>query len=332
MKKYFVLLLVLLAASGCGKQTTTDEKKDQSMVSDSSSAQSSSISSSSNVAQEDTKTLWTNEQANQLALLMERWGETMGQKYQRYNETDSLNFQNSEITKANLTQEGISLAGQNRDVAVFPPNEKIGKVNIVGIYSDESRLYLFTFDQGEPKVLVTDSGKNEQGKLAFTETQNQALKQGYQAVANGQPIPEVEKKEAGFSELSPNLRAILATEILDDRISFDPSLQGFFLRYYQEGNDLYVQLHSGAGVGHPIYHLVYETNQVRPIEAFVRVSANQSEKLEVRSPVSNQILFDRYQGNKAAYDSGETKVQIEPEMKNYFNEIKRIVEEQGGVG
>lgn len=327
MKKYVVLLLVLLAAAGCGKQTT-QETKDSSKVAEPSSTQSSS----SQVKKESTKTPWTAEQANQLELLMERWGATMGQKYQRYDETDSFDFQNSEISKANLTQEGISLDHQNRAVTVFPANEEVGKVTIVGIYSDGSRLYLFTFDQGSPKVLVTEQGKNEQGKLAFTETQNQALKQGYQAIVNGQPIPEIEKKEANFSELSPNLQAILATEILDDRISSDPSLQGFFLRYYQEGQDLYVQLHSGAGVGHPIYHFAYEADQVRPVEAFVRVSANQSEKIEVRSPVSNQTLFERYQGNKAAYDQGAAKVQVEPEMKNYFNEIKRIVEEQGGVG
>lgn len=328
MKKYLVLTLVLLAAAGCGRQTSTNEKRDQSLGAESSAAQSSS----SNPTQESTKTLWTKEQEKQLALLMERWGETMGQKYQRFNEGESLNFQNSEITKDTLTKEGINLAGQNREVAVFPPTEETGKVNIVSMYSDNSRLYLFIFDQRTPKVLVTESGKNDQGKLSFIETQNQALKDGYQAVVKGQPLPEFEKNDEGFNKLSPNLQALLATEILDDRISFDPSLHGFFLRYYQEGKDLYVQLHSGAGVGHPIYHMVYEGNQVRPVEGFVRVSANQYEAIEMRSPVSNQILFDRYQKNKAAYDSGEMNVQVEPKMKQYFNESKRIVAEQGGVG
>ncbi|AMB98653.1 hypothetical protein AWM75_00980 [Aerococcus urinaehominis] len=118
-----------------------------------------------------------------LANFMTHWGQEMGQTYKAYQLDQPVDFYGTRFPEKEFQ---VVLDGQNiqfKDGQSTDANYKID-----AIYSDiadqdnpsqERHLYLFTQGVNGPQVWVTMQGADDQGRLHFKQTANQALKAGY---------------------------------------------------------------------------------------------------------------------------------------------------------
>ncbi|MFK4567798.1 hypothetical protein [Enterococcus sp. UD-01] len=137
---------------------------------------------------------------------------------------------------------------------------------------------------------------------------------------------EEEQKIASYNQLDLALKVLLATTIVDHRAE-TPGLQGFGLGYNFDGNYLFVQISSGAGVGHPLFKLAYDESAIYPLEEVVGITANEVENNVLSGEaVSKVVLYDRYLNEKEKYDSSISHVQESSFFTEaYFEKRKSFV-------
>lgn len=131
-----------------------------------------------------------------------------------------------------------------------------------------------------------------------------------------------EEKINQYNNLPEELKVYLATTTVDSRAE-SPNLMGFSIYYTFEGDRLYVQVHSGAGVGHPIFVLQYDNEYIYPVEGVVNVSIDEVQTAEINpTPVSKIDLLEKYLNSKDSYDNGVANLVKTPDMINWFNNMK----------
>jgi len=126
-----------------------------------------------------------------------------------------------------------------------------------------------------------------------------------------------------FDNLSQAIKAHLATSIVDDR-AYAHDLTGFTLYYNIEGDNLFVQVHSGAGVGHPVYRIQLDSDSITPIDGVVNVSAANIEETTLNSStISKKDLYNHYSKNKDVYEAGESNVEHADHLNiEYYESMK----------
>ncbi|MGX6978197.1 hypothetical protein ACWN8V_02825 [Vagococcus elongatus] len=131
-----------------------------------------------------------------------------------------------------------------------------------------------------------------------------------------------EEKITQYNNLSEEIKVYLAATTVDSRAE-SPNLMGFSIYYTFEGDKLYVQVHSGAGVGHPIYVLQYDNDYIYPVEGVVNVSIDETQVAEINpAPVSKVDLLEKYLNSKNSYDNGVANLENIPDIPNWFNNMK----------
>lgn len=137
---------------------------------------------------------------------------------------------------------------------------------------------------------------------------------------------EKEEKEnsSEFDELALEKRVLMAASIVDDRIIDDKKLEGFTLYYTIRGDQLFVNLHSGVGSGHPVYKIQMGSESFTPIDGFTRSGMEDFYEMNVnQSPVKKEELYQHYLQYKDAYDIAEEKVEEEPGITvEQYKELK----------
>ncbi|OFI46273.1 hypothetical protein BG262_04455 [Floricoccus penangensis] len=133
-------------------------------------------------------------------------------------------------------------------------------------------------------------------------------------------LSEEEQKGINFNNLPIKIQVHLIATISDSRAESD--LQGYQLAYNIDGDDLYLQVHSGVGNSHPILHFVTENNTIYPKGGTIGDGPLKIKKFEVdETPITKAQLYDKYTLNKSIYDSGLDKINEqtgENNMVNYF--------------
>lgn len=130
---------------------------------------------------------WTTSQDAALANLITDWSSKLGQSYQAATPANNVPFYGPGVPQENFD---LVLEGQVRS-ASYRGQAREGDLQILAVYTDlrdthnpdpQRHLYLFVLDQGEPGVLVTTKGPNDQGLLTFQPAEDPDLQQGFKAI------------------------------------------------------------------------------------------------------------------------------------------------------
>lgn len=127
--------------------------------------------------------LWTKKQDAKLAAFISDWQQTMGQSYTGTNSGSSVTFQG--VTLPDYLSAGTVYVNQQPVTMKWTTNKKDGSdYQVVAAYAGTQYLYLFTFHQQTPEVLVTSQAASD--GVNFKVTENAQLISGFQNIVNGQ--------------------------------------------------------------------------------------------------------------------------------------------------
>lgn len=148
----------------------------------------------SSESSEYVQTLWDANKSAQLAEFMASWGKEMDQQYKSYSNQTSVDLYGLPLPQAILNGEWTAAIGE-MPVSMEWSEDGTGQADfeIVAVYSDaetepylKKHVYLFGFQQGQPKVLITQQNQgNANNYIYFNETANSELKAGFNRIVNG---------------------------------------------------------------------------------------------------------------------------------------------------
>ena len=202
MKKGFLLVPLLTSAvllGGCGNSQVshsthqnnavkTNKVADQNNQKNQSSATAATTTTASDQQEQSS---WNQSKNQKLASFMQKWGTTMNQQYKSYGPGNNTNFYGIAFPQQ---FDQTLLKVDNQTVSMKWSNDGTGNAdyNVVAIYCDSDtaqpmneHLYLFTFHNSDPVVLITQQTNGNVTKSAnngpddglhFKETANQDLR------------------------------------------------------------------------------------------------------------------------------------------------------------
>lgn len=171
--------------------TSSESSKTTETTQTSTSSSSEEASSSSS---ESSETLWNADKATQLEAFMTTWGQTMGQQYKSYTNQMSVDLYGLKVPQAILNGEWkMAIGGVPVSAEWSESGTGQADYQITAVYSDaetepylKKHVYLFGFQQNQPKVLVTQQNQgNPDNYLYFNETANNELKNGFDQIVYG---------------------------------------------------------------------------------------------------------------------------------------------------
>lgn len=254
MKKTMLICCTILSfglLSGCSKsnsETQSENSESKPKIVDSiisekdeqTSSSSETISSSEKPTETSSSTtknqasnvLWNNEKKVALKSHMMSWGQIMKQYYHEYDETKDTNYAGLTFPSGFSDYENRMAVGDTPvTISWSPDGTGSSDYNVVGIYCNVDGgtvggyLYLFTFHNQQPVILVTSQNQAmPDNRLHFKETENDDLKKGFLDIVNNQYQPisneETEINPIDYSEA----KRILARENLpfSDSVGYVP--------------------------------------------------------------------------------------------------------------
>lgn len=255
MKKGFLLVPLLTSAvllGGCGNSQVSHSTHQNNAVKTNKVAdqqnnqknQSSATTTTTNDQQE--QSLWNQSKSQKLASFMQKWGTTMNQQYKSYGPGNNTNFYGIAFPQQ---FDQTLLKVDNQTVSMKWSNDGTGNAdyNVVAIYCDSDtaqpmneHLYLFTFHNGDPVVLITQQTNGNVTKSAnngpddglhFKETANQDLSNGFKAIANGK-TPKLNGQKTS-NNASQN-----SSSQLDAPDNFPADMQGTWYTYDKDSDKM----------------------------------------------------------------------------------------------
>ncbi|MBC1649640.1 hypothetical protein HCJ13_05465 [Listeria booriae] len=114
--------------------------------------------------------------------------------------------------------------------------------------------------------------------------------------------------ENKFDKLPDELQALLIATAIDERSI--PPINGVTVYYNEDGDYTLINVHSGAGVGHPVYLLTKKENVITPIKSVVYQGVDGYEKAEIKTNlISKNELYAQYIADKDLYDTALEKTE-----------------------
>lgn len=259
MKKGFLLVPLLTSAvllGGCGNSQVSHSTYQNNAVKTNKVAdqqnnqknQSSATATTTTTDNQQEQSLWNQSKNQKLASFMQKWGATMNQQYKSYGPGNNTNFYGIAFPQQ---FDQTLLKVDNQTVSMKWSNDGTGNAdyNVVAIYCDSDsaqpmneHLYLFTFHNGEPVVLITQQTNGNVTKSAdngpddglhFKETANQDLSNGFKAIANGK-TPKLNGQKAGNSA-NQNSNS---NSQLDAPDNFPANMQGTWYTYDKDSDKM----------------------------------------------------------------------------------------------
>ena len=209
MKKGFLLVPLLTSAvllGGCGNSQVSHSThqnnavKTNKVADQNNQKNQSSATTATTTNDQQEQSLWNQSKNQKLASFMQNWGATMNQQYKSYGPGNNTNFYGIAFPQQ---FDQTLLKVDNQTVSMKWSNDGTGNAdyNVIAIYCDSDtaqpmneHLYLFTFHNGDPVVLITQQTNGNVTKSAnngpddglhFKETANQDLSNGFKAITNG---------------------------------------------------------------------------------------------------------------------------------------------------
>ncbi|MDW3670732.1 DUF4767 domain-containing protein [Enterococcus faecium] len=183
------------AASTETADTSTSSESSKTTQTSTSSSSVEASSSSSESSEQVEQTLWNADKSAQLEAFMATWGQTMGQQYKSYTNQMSVDLYGLKVPQAILNGEWkMAIGGVPVSAEWSESGTGQADYQITAVYSDaetepylKKHVYLFGFQQNQPKVLVTQQNQgNPDNYLYFNETANNELKNGFNQIVYGQ--------------------------------------------------------------------------------------------------------------------------------------------------
>jgi len=208
--------------------------------------------------------------------------------------TDKENTINAEISKAQT-----AFDSGNVDEALSIIEALLGSDEIGNVYFAEGKT------TAEQLQIDIQNKKNE--LAAEAEAQARAEEEArLQEIANS--------AINAYNELPLPLKVLLATTVVDER-AMTPGLQGFYLKYNLVGDNMLVNISSGAGSGHPWYIIRYDSETITPVQGVVYLGmSGYGDASVVTTPISKIDLYNRYMASQVSYDAALKNVTEYPEM------------------
>lgn len=181
-----VLAILLVILTACGQQQSSNSKGNNSEYSASKPVNNSQQSGNSQQAA-NTGALWNNKKGQQLDQFINQWAPTMGQSYEKYNDTDELKVSTGLSYPADLSKELVN--GQSGLIGWEPSGKGDYEYNVVAIYNYDGTkpplpnriTYFFCFHNGKPVVLVDQS---RDGDPSAHPTVNKDVESNFERIAN----------------------------------------------------------------------------------------------------------------------------------------------------
>ncbi|EUJ42721.1 hypothetical protein [Listeria riparia] len=94
-----------------------------------------------------------------------------------------------------------------------------------------------------------------------------------------------------------------------------PPINGVIVYYNEDSDHTLINVHSGAGVGHPIYLVTKKENVIAPIKSVAYHGVDGYEKAEIKAnPISKNELYEQYIADKDLYDAALEKTEQNPDL------------------
>lgn len=176
--KFFYPNHVTNTTSSSDRSSSTKVIKVEEGKSSSSKAQSSSKKTKKTKKTE--KKIWTDKQDSELAAFISSWQQTMGQTYTGTNANASVSF--GGVSFPDYLSKGQIYVNQQEVSMQWTRSEKAdSEYKVVAVYTGDQYMYLFTFHNGQPEVLVTSQSASD--GMNFKVTENADLVAEFQKVA-----------------------------------------------------------------------------------------------------------------------------------------------------
>ncbi|WP_053084462.1 Lreu_0056 family protein [Companilactobacillus ginsenosidimutans] len=192
-RSLFVLAAVFVLAlflGGCSKHAESKADFDFSVeAADGKHSKSSTdekVHKKSSTGSKVSTALWNKTKDRQLQTFMGEWGETMGQKYTKYDGVHPLKTSVGERYPADFSRSVL----YGKKVSIGWSNDGLGsnEYNIVAMYNYDGDIpplpshitYFFAFHDGKPVILVDEA---RDGYPQWGETKNTALRTNFERIA-----------------------------------------------------------------------------------------------------------------------------------------------------
>lgn len=142
--------------------------------------------------------------------------------------------------------------------------------------------------------------------------------------------PSIESSESiieTFESLPVGTQIALLTPYYDERGDPQNIIDGMFVMYGVEDSFIFLQVHSGAGSGHPVYMIERKGNTFYPVDGVVSMGVSGYEEAPPpQVSVTIDDLMADYERNPDLYDEAATHTEPNKFDLTSFNELKEMVE------
>lgn len=161
-------------------ESTADKASSSTVVKIEESNSTSAKSESSTKKTSNKNKIWTSKQDSELATAISSWQQTMGQSYEGTNKNKSVSF--GGVSFPDYLSEGQIFVNQ-QEVSMKWTTSKSGDSDykVVAAYAGSMYLYLFTFHNDTPEVLVTSQSASD--GMNFKVTENAQLVANFEKIA-----------------------------------------------------------------------------------------------------------------------------------------------------
>ncbi|WP_271852591.1 hypothetical protein [Planococcus maritimus] len=200
----------------------------------------------------------------------------------------------------------LFLAGCNQE------SNELTKEELETIYREEVQKELEKVNEVEKtKEIEEDSTNNEVEVISDSSSQNK------------------ESNSEKFESLPMDTQVSLLTPYYDERGGPQSISEGLgSILYGMEESFIFIQVHSGAGVGHPVYRIERQGNTFYPVDGVINMGIS---GYEVTDPpqvsVTIDELMDDYENNPPLYDASAANTDADQFDLASFNQMKVLAEE-----
>lgn len=142
-------------------------------------------------------------------------------------------------------------------------------------------------------------------------------------------IQNKESNSEKFESLPMDTQVALLTPYYDERGEPKRISEGmYFILYGLDENFTFIQVHSGAGTGHPVYMIERQGDTFNPVDGVINMGMS---GYEVTDPPQVSVSIDElmadYENNPALYDASAANTDADQFDLASFNQMKVLAEE-----
>lgn len=188
LKSFILIVMSLFTLVGCGNQRISDSKPVDKTTKSAPTTKKNKSKKNVKSSTKQASTLWNDSKDKQLESFIGQWAQTMKQSYIKYNGTDAIETSVGTTYPDDLSK--VSVEGTSDSIGWSKTGKGNYSYNVVAIYNYDGTkpplpnhiTYFFAFHNGEPVALVDQS---RDGTPNLLETKNTKLKEGFNAIADG---------------------------------------------------------------------------------------------------------------------------------------------------